>query len=164
MFTAKQEFIDEWNREAQATERILNTLTDESLAQEISPGYNHLGGLGWHITVAIHSLLSQTGLQFQHPAHIETVPESAEEIASAYSSTSKSMVKAVQEQWSDETLNETREFFGNERPVQSILRDLIQHQAHHRGQMTVLMRQAGLKVPGVYGPSKEEWANLNSLG
>jgi hypothetical protein len=24
--------------------------------------------------------------------------------------------------------------------------------------MTVLMRQAGLKVPGVYGPAREEWA------
>jgi uncharacterized damage-inducible protein DinB len=24
--------------------------------------------------------------------------------------------------------------------------------------MTVLMRQAGIKVPGVYGPAKEEWA------
>ena len=35
---------------------------------------------------------------------------------------------------------------------------LINHQNHHRGQMTVLMRQAGLTVPGVYGPAKEEWA------
>lgn len=26
--------------------------------------------------------------------------------------------------------------------------------------MTVLMRQAGLTVPGIYGLSKEEWANL----
>jgi hypothetical protein len=24
--------------------------------------------------------------------------------------------------------------------------------------MTVLMRQAGLVVPGVYGPAREEWA------
>lgn len=35
---------------------------------------------------------------------------------------------------------------------------MIQHQIHHRGQMTILMRQAGLTVPGLYGPSKEEWA------
>ncbi len=34
---------------------------------------------------------------------------------------------------------------------------LVTHQIHHRGQMTVLMRQAGLKVPGLYGPAKEEW-------
>jgi uncharacterized damage-inducible protein DinB len=38
------------------------------------------------------------------------------------------------------------------------LRVLIQHEVHHRGQMTVLMRQAGLEVPGVYGPAREEWA------
>jgi len=37
---------------------------------------------------------------------------------------------------------------------------LIQHQNHHRGQMTVLMRQAGLTVPGIYGPAKEEWGNF----
>jgi len=24
--------------------------------------------------------------------------------------------------------------------------------------MTVLMRQGGLKVPGVFGPTKEEWS------
>ena len=35
---------------------------------------------------------------------------------------------------------------------------LVTHQTHHRGQMTVLMRQAGLKVPDVYGPAKEGWA------
>ena len=37
---------------------------------------------------------------------------------------------------------------------------LIAHQAHHRGQMTVFMRQAGLRVPGVYGPAREEWATM----
>lgn len=26
--------------------------------------------------------------------------------------------------------------------------------------MTVLMRQAGLTVPGIYGPAKEEWATF----
>ena len=43
-------------------------------------------------------------------------------------------------------------------PNSIFLMTLINHQNHHRGQMTVLMRQAGLTVPGVYGPAKEEWA------
>jgi uncharacterized damage-inducible protein DinB len=34
---------------------------------------------------------------------------------------------------------------------------LVAHQTHHRAQMTVLMRQAGLEVPGVYGPARQEW-------
>jgi uncharacterized damage-inducible protein DinB len=37
------------------------------------------------------------------------------------------------------------------------LQILIRHEIHHRAQMTVLMRQAGLKVPGIYGPSRDEW-------
>jgi len=37
---------------------------------------------------------------------------------------------------------------------------LMLHQAHHRGQITVLMRQAGLKVTGIYGPAKEEWQTM----
>jgi len=37
---------------------------------------------------------------------------------------------------------------------------LIKHIIHHRGQMTVLMRQAGLNVPGVYGPSRDEWSQM----
>ena len=35
------------------------------------------------------------------------------------------------------------------------LQALILHEIHHRGQITVLMRQAGLRVPGSYGPAKE---------
>ena len=35
---------------------------------------------------------------------------------------------------------------------------MTKHRAHHRGQMTVLMRQAELPVVGIYGPAREEWA------
>jgi len=34
---------------------------------------------------------------------------------------------------------------------------MMMHQSHHRGQMTVLMRQAGLRVPYIYGPAYEDW-------
>jgi uncharacterized damage-inducible protein DinB len=42
----------------------------------------------------------------------------------------------------------------------SVLLSIVRHQIHHRGQITVLMRQAGLPVPGLYGPAREEWANM----
>ena len=34
---------------------------------------------------------------------------------------------------------------------------LVQHEVHHRGQLTVLMRQAGLRPPGIYGPTFDDW-------
>jgi uncharacterized damage-inducible protein DinB len=36
---------------------------------------------------------------------------------------------------------------------------IVSHQIHHRAQLTIVMRLNGLKVPGVYGPSKEEWTS-----
>ena len=50
--------------------------------------------------------------------------------------------------------------FGMELQKAVTLNMLIKHIVHHRGQMTVLMRQAGLSVPGIYGPSREEWSQL----
>ncbi|MBI3872060.1 MAG: hypothetical protein HY304_03160 [candidate division Zixibacteria bacterium] len=31
---------------------------------------------------------------------------------------------------------------------------LIMRQAHHRGRMTAFMRQAGLRSPSIYGPTR----------
>ena len=37
-----------------------------------------------------------------------------------------------------------------------LLRMFLHDQIHHRGQLSVLLRMAGAKVPSIYGPSKDE--------
>ena len=37
-----------------------------------------------------------------------------------------------------------------------MIRDTINHWAHHRGQMTVYLRLMGAKVPAIYGPSADD--------
>jgi uncharacterized damage-inducible protein DinB len=37
-----------------------------------------------------------------------------------------------------------------------LLRLFLHDQIHHRGQLSVLLRMAGAKVPSIYGPSKDE--------
>ena len=69
-------------------------------------------------------------------------------------------VEALQSKWTNKDLATINDFFGRPMPNSIFLMTLINHQNHHRGQMTVLMRQAGLTVPGVYGPAKEEWVAL----
>jgi len=43
-----------------------------------------------------------------------------------------------------------------ETPRHVMIRDTINHWAHHRGQMTVYMRLLGAKVPALYGPSADD--------
>jgi uncharacterized damage-inducible protein DinB len=43
-----------------------------------------------------------------------------------------------------------------ETPRHVMIRDTINHWAHHRGQMTVYLRLMGAKVPALYGPSADD--------
>ena len=62
----------------------------------------------------------------------------------------------------DEQLSSEVSHHGRTLPMDTVLSGLIRHQIHHRGQMTVLMRQAGVVVPSVYGPSREESAAIRA--
>ena len=86
------------------------------------------------------------------------VPTSAKKIADEYRKVNAAFVETLQSKWTDKDLATINDFFGRSMPKSIFLMTLINHQNRHRGQMTVLMRQAALTVPGIYGPSKEEWA------
>ena len=137
---------------------MLRSLSDASLAQPVVPGGRTLGFLAWHITGAIPVMTASFGLDVEKPG--DGAARHAADIAAAYERTAASLLERVQSRWTDEKLVENVSFYGRPIPAGVALEVLIRHQTHHRGQMTVLMRQAGVPVPGVYGPSKEEWAAL----
>ncbi|MEW9668242.1 DinB family protein [Ammoniphilus sp. 3BR4] len=160
MFLSIDGFVKTWEFESAATQKMMDRLTDASLHQAVKPNDRTLGGLAWHIVGAIQSIMGQTGLDFEAPAVGAPVP-GAREVADAYRKTSGAFIQALQNQWTDQNLMETCNMFGQfEWPKGQALATLVNHQIHHRGQMTVLMRQADLIVPGVYGPAKEEWSQL----
>lgn len=161
MFASIDDFLREWQPEAEGTQKVLDNLTDASLSQQVTADHRTLGRLAWHLTTTFDEMVAgHTGLQFEAAKFGESVPETAKEIADAYRRTNESMIGAIRQQWTDETLTEERDMYGEMWTIETVLKVLFTHQIHHRGQMTVLMRQAGLKVPGLYGPSKEEWADF----
>lgn len=160
MYQTLNDFLKSWEFEANCTQKLLNNLTDESLKQEITSENWTLGRIAWHTVTAIRIITSNTSVTFDAPTKDYPVPTSAQFIADSYSQVNNAFVQAVKTNWTDQTLQEHIEFFGQEMEIGTLLMFLIQHQNHHRGQMTVLMRQAGLTVPGIYGPAKEEWGNF----
>ncbi|MDG0811731.1 DinB family protein [Cohnella rhizosphaerae] len=160
MFTSIESFIQEWENESARTRRLLETLTDASLSQSVGEGFRTLGRLAWHLTCSPQEMLVRTGLSLPAPGDEHIVPGSAAEIAAAYARTAREVSDAVRAQWTDANLTASSDMYGEQWPNGLTLRAVIQHEVHHRGQMTVLMRQAGLSVPGVYGPAREEWAAM----
>ncbi|MCY8659772.1 DinB family protein [Bacillus spizizenii] len=160
MFQTLDHFFKSWEFEADATQKLLNCFTDESLKQEITSQNWTLGRIAWHTVAAIRIITSNTDLTFHAPAEDYPVPASAQFIADSYHQASNAFIQALKTQWTDHTLQERINFIGQQLPNGSLLMFMIQHQNHHRGQMTVLMRQAGLTVPGIYGPAMEEWTKF----
>lgn len=158
MYHSIEEFIQEWEREAGLTVTVLEALTDESLSYKMPVEYRTIGELAWHIVTSLHEMLSRTGLDFEGAAHESVEPATAQEFVDSYRQSSHNLISAMKGQWTDGTLNVEDDMYGQKWPRKLTLSVLNAHQIHHRGQLTVLMRFAGLRVPGMYGPSREEWA------
>ncbi|WP_445491296.1 DinB family protein [Niallia sp. 03133] len=71
----------------------------------------------------------------------DTVPSSAKEMADAFCKVAADTNEAVKQQWTDQSFSEMTNVFGRNMPKAATLSLLIKHINHHRGQMTVLMRQ-----------------------
>jgi uncharacterized damage-inducible protein DinB len=158
MYRKIQDFQGAWAYETEATLKVFNSLTDEALGQEVYPGGRTLGRLAWHIVQTLPEMGGRTGLQVAGPRETDPIPTSAKEIAASFKVAAESLARGIQEAWTDADLEVEDDMYGEMWKRGQTLGALVGHQTHHRGQMTVLMRQAGLKVPGVYGPSREEWA------
>lgn len=162
MFKTLQDFISSWKQESEGTARLFGALTDASLAQSVGPDDRTLGRIAYHIVLTIPEMLGRTGLYGETPQHDEAppLPTSAAELARQYREAAAEVLSRVESQWDDASLLVEDNMYGQKWPRGLTLEVLIRHEIHHRGQMTVLMRQAGLVVPGIYGPAREEWANM----
>ena len=162
MFRTIDDFASAWARESKGTLKILRSLSDVSLAQPIVPGGRTLGFLAWHITCTLAEMGGHAGLAVGGPTEKThpDVPAKAADIAATYEAAANSLIAAVRAQWTDAQTSDLIPMYGEQWPKGGMLSALVYHQTHHRGQMTVLMRQAGVPVPGMYGPSKEEWVAM----
>ena len=157
MYRHIQDFLGSWAYETEATVKVFNAMTDESLGQQVYGEGRTLGRIAWHIVQTLPEMGGRTGLQIAGPGEEDPVPDSAQQIAELFKEAADLLAGQIQGSWSDDDLEVEDDMYGQRWTRSQTLTALVNHQNHHRGQMTVLMRQAGLTVPGVYGPAKEEW-------
>ncbi|MGE6376412.1 DinB family protein [Peribacillus muralis] len=160
MYRSISDFIKEWNKEAILTQNVLDSLTDDALTQQVYAEGRTLGRIAWHVTTNIPEYLTHFGFKVDRGEDEESVPESARKIAASFKDISSYAAQIIEQQWTDESLEQMQSAFGRQESNAEVLMGLIKHIVHHRGQMTVLMRQAGIKPPSVYGPPKEDWIHL----
>ncbi len=154
------DFIQEWSYESESTLKLFNHIPDEFMATKDHEHIRSIARLAWHITITISEMMTKAGLQVTGPHEDSEPPANMKEIIEAYKASSTSLLVEIKKAWNDQDLEKEVNMYGEIWNLGTVLSVLIRHQAHHRGLLTILMRLAGMKVIGVYGPSKEEWADM----
>ncbi|MFD0713271.1 DinB family protein [Paenibacillus sp. GCM10027626] len=154
MYRKPEDFLEDWAMSADGTLAVMKAITDDKMDVAIVEGHNSLGWLAWHLVSAAGFFGQFAGLQVPAPGKDTPMPDNMAAIIAKY----EEVVEAYKNEADNLTEEKlTAEMDGFQGPVArgKFLRMLIDHQTHHRGQMTVLLRQAGLPVPGIMGPTKE---------
>lgn len=163
--TITQLFMDELDREAPRTRRALEQVPsgrDDWKPHSKSMPLGRLAGLVASMPSWISLIIDQNELelrpaagagQYQQPATNELVTAHEKHVAKARESLART---------NDDFLLTTKWRLlvgGNvvsEAPRHVVLRDTLNHLAHHRGQLTVYLRLNDRTVPAIYGPSADD--------
>lgn len=163
MYRKIKDFQGVWDYEASETLKIFNDLTDESLNQKVTETGRSLGFIAWHIVTTIEEFFASAGIKIDGAKPSAETPDTVTEIVAEFEKAVKSLNEELPKHWLDENLTDKIPMYGETWTKGFALTCFLMHAAHHRGQMTILMRQAGLKVHGVYGPAKEEWEAMGMV-
>ncbi len=159
MFRHISDFTSIYREERGKTIKLLDCVSQDSLSRRVEPEGRTMGRIIWHIITTIPEMMNRTGLKLGDYDE-SRLPDTIEELRVAYSAVSRELLDMVSRRWQDDDLRVEDDMYGEEWPRSQTLFVLVTHEIHHRAQLTVLLRQAGLKIPGLYGPSREEWAAM----
>jgi uncharacterized damage-inducible protein DinB len=152
----------ELDQEAQTTKRVLDRIPEGKLSWRPHPKSFSLGQLALHIASgpgAIAAAIAQDTVEVPHFA--QTEPKSRQEILDTFSS-SLDQAKDTLKKMDDARLLSTWTLTKNGKTIMSVPRIgfirsiLLNHNYHHRGQLSVYLRLLDVPVPSIYGPSADE--------
>lgn len=147
-----------WEYENATTLRVLRAIPDGTLDLRAAAKGWRLGDLAWHICTSERWFCTgPLGLEVpgEDPVPKDAPPATAAAMAAAREGSHAALAAALQGKdgaWLDEVV----EFYGMALPRVEVLRLMVRHEVHHRGQLSVYLRLAGGKVPSIYGPTADD--------
>jgi len=155
--------LQELEQEAQTTRRVLERVPDSQLAWRPHEKARTLGQLALHVARVpggVAELIASPS-PAQAPKFTDPSPNSASELVPTLDQ-SIAKAKQVLGGMNDATLMASWRLMQGERelfaaPRVALLRSImLNHWYHHRGQLTVYLRELDVPIPSIYGPSADE--------
>jgi Uncharacterized protein conserved in bacteria len=154
--------LQELEQEAQTTRRVLERVPQAHLTWKPHEKSMSLGQLALHIATVpgnVAQMIAQPSMQ--RPAFVQPPATQVSELLPALENTVKQARAAlgsmddtaIMAMW--KVLDGDREIMAMPR-IAALRAIMLNHWYHHRGQMSVYLRQLNVPVPSIYGPSADE--------
>ena len=154
--------LQELEQEAKTTRRVLERVPGDRLAWKPHDRSMSLGQLALHVATipgAIAELSQMSPFpvpKFEQPSAssaAELMPALDESLAKAQTILGRMSEADLAKLW--RVVDGDREVMAI--PIGAMLRSImLNHWYHHRGQLSVYLREVGVAVPSIYGPSADE--------
>ena len=160
----RDEMIQELDQEAQTTRRVLERVPDAHLRWRPHAKARTLGELALHIAMvpgAVAALAAQPSPAAAPEFGADPSPARAADLLPALDQ-SIADAKRTLAGFDDDAMRETFRLVAGDRelfaiPRAALLRSvMLNHWYHHRGQLSTYLRQLGVALPSIYGPSADE--------
>ena len=154
--------LQELEQEAQTTKRVLERVPEAHLGWKPHQKSMTLGQLAMHVAIVpggVAEAAAQPSMQrplFEHPS-----PAGSSELLPILDDSIKRARKALQS-LDDSALMATWRILDGDREILAMPRVafirsiMLNHWYHHRGQLSVYLRQLNVPLPSIYGPSADE--------
>lgn len=163
---AREIFLRIWDREAKTTAKVFRAFPPESLGVKPHERSRSIRDLAWQCVIderVIEKIIDGfSDLRNVPPS--PPPPGTMEEIAAAYETAHREASQKMRLTATEFSKTVTVTMRGGSiqlEQAETLWGNLLD-QVHHRGQLTIYLRQAGGKVPAIYGPSGDEALNVPS--
>jgi uncharacterized damage-inducible protein DinB len=155
--------LQELEQEATTTRRVLERVPDAKLTWRPHAKARTLGELALHVAMvpgAVAEFVAQPS-PVQAPQFQDPKPQNAAELTRTLDE-SIAKAKRLLGKMDDETIVETWRMMQGDRELLAIPRIamlraiMLNHWYHHRGQLSVYLRELDVPIPSIYGPSADE--------
>jgi uncharacterized damage-inducible protein DinB len=163
--TLAQSFLQELIHESGNTRKMLQAMSDDVLDYKPSDKSWTMAQLASHIAETYHwypLTLKNDLIDFSGYRYDKGDITKVENILAKFEANLKEAIAALEAVDNDGIFNDHYRLMMGEVEVGAMPRIaavrsmLMNHLYHHRGQLSIFLRAAGKKVPGIYGPSGDE--------
>ncbi|MCX6552060.1 MAG: DinB family protein [Acidobacteria bacterium] len=160
----KDALLPEFDHEMALARKVIERVAEDRLGWQPHEKSMTLGRLANHVTEIPlwgHTILNDAEFDMTDGSHKPSAKDKVADMLSAFDETT-AKVRTMLAAKTDAELMSTWVFKHNGKEMFSMPRVaafrgwVMNHVIHHRGQLSVYLRQTGSKVPSIYGPSADE--------